>query len=108
MREIATIVGVSPATISRIEKGIVPDVATFLAICDWLEMPLAELIRNMHDTKNLDTCHSVCAKLRTDKRLDPEVANAIAVLIEFAYNYRKYSNLRWVVERQPTQITLGN
>ena len=29
---------------------------------------------------------SVCAKLRTDKRLDPEIADAIALLIEFAYN----------------------
>ena len=53
LREIATIIGVSPATISRVERGTVPDVAkprlradysvhtgvTFLAICDWIEMP---------------------------------------------------------------------
>ena len=48
-------------------------------------MPPAELIRNMDSPKQLDTCHSVCAKLRTDKRLDPEVADALAVVIEFAY-----------------------
>ena len=89
LRKIATIIGVSPATISRVERGTVPDVATFLAICDWIEMLLYELIRNMNDTQNLDTCYSVCAELRTDKRLDPEVADAIAVLVEFAYNQRK-------------------
>jgi transcriptional regulator with XRE-family HTH domain len=89
LREMANIIGVSPSTISRIERGIVPDVATFLTICDGIEMPPAELIGNMNGVQKLDTCHSVCAKLRTDKRLDPEVADAIAVLIEFAYNERK-------------------
>lgn len=86
LREMATIIGVSPSTISRVERGTVPDVATFLAICDGIEMPPAELIRNMNGTQKLDTCHSVCAKLRTDKKLDPEVADALVVLIEFAYN----------------------
>ena len=104
LREIATIIGVSPATISRVERGTVPDVAkprlradysvrkagvTFLAICDWIEMPPYELIRNVNGTQKLDTSHSVCARLRTDKRLDSEVADALAVLIEFAYNQRK-------------------
>jgi transcriptional regulator with XRE-family HTH domain len=89
LREMATIIGVSPATVSRVERGTVPDVATFLAICDWIEMPPAGLIKNMNGTQKLDTCHSVCAKLRTDKRLDPEVADAIALLIEFVYNQKK-------------------
>ncbi len=53
LREIATIIGVSPATISQVEKGTIPDVATFLAICDWIEMPPAELIRNMDDTAQI-------------------------------------------------------
>ena len=78
LREMAAIIGVSPSTIMRVEKGTVPDVATFLAICDWLEMPPYELITNMDGTQELDTCYSVCAKLRTDKRLDPEVADALA------------------------------
>lgn len=89
LREIAAIIGVSPSTILRVEKGTVPDVATFLAICDWLEMPPYELIRNMNSIQKLDTSHSICAKLRTDKRLDPEVADALCVLIEFAYLNQK-------------------
>ncbi len=88
LRETATIVGVSAATISRVERGIIPDVRTFLAICDWIEMPPAKFIENMNGTQKLDTCRSVCAKLRTDKRLDPEVADALVVLIEFAYSQR--------------------
>ena len=54
-----------------------------------MEMPPAELIRNMDGTQKLDTCSSVCAKLRTDKKLDPEVADVISVLIEFAYKQRQ-------------------
>ena len=34
LREMAAIIGVSPSTILRVEKETVPDVATFLAICD--------------------------------------------------------------------------
>ncbi len=81
----ATIIGVSPSTILRVERGTVPDVKTFLAICDWIKMSPAELIKDMDGTQKLDTCRSVCAKLRTNKRLDPEVADALAVLVEFAY-----------------------
>ncbi len=51
-------------------------------------MPPAELIRNTDGIHSGDTCRSVCAKLRTDKRLDPEVADALAVLIEAAYKLR--------------------
>ena len=39
LREIAKEIGVSLATISRIEKGKLPDVDTFIKICQWLETP---------------------------------------------------------------------
>jgi transcriptional regulator with XRE-family HTH domain len=36
IRETAAIVGVSPATLSRVENGGVPDLETFSKICKWL------------------------------------------------------------------------
>jgi transcriptional regulator with XRE-family HTH domain len=37
IREAAKEVGVSPATLSRIENGKVPDLETFSKICHWLD-----------------------------------------------------------------------
>lgn len=36
IREAAREVGVSPATLSRVENGKVPDLATFSKVCKWL------------------------------------------------------------------------
>lgn len=36
VRAAAKEIGISPATLSRIENGHVPDLATFAAICRWL------------------------------------------------------------------------
>lgn len=36
VREAAAEVGVSPATLSRVENGKVPDLETFSKICNWL------------------------------------------------------------------------
>ena len=35
----------------------------------------------MNGTQELDTSHSVCARLRTDKKLAPEVTDAIIALV---------------------------
>lgn len=36
IREAATEVGVSPATLSRVENGKIPDLETFSKVCKWL------------------------------------------------------------------------
>ncbi|MEM8777841.1 MAG: hypothetical protein AAGF26_03005 [Cyanobacteria bacterium P01_G01_bin.49] len=57
---------------------------TFLAICDWLEVPLTELIKNTED-ESLDTPEAISIQLRADKKLDPAIANALASLVRAAY-----------------------
>lgn len=78
------VTGVSASTLSRIENGKIPDIDTFLAVCDWLEIPPAEFIKNTDDKGKKEDYSAICAKLRADGRLKPEVANAIATLIESA------------------------
>lgn len=79
-----SVTGVSASTLSRIENGKIPDIDTFLAVCDWLEIPPAEFIKNTEDKGKKDDYSAICAKLRTDRRLKPTVADAIATLIEAA------------------------
>ena len=86
LRETAKEIGnISPSTISRVENGKTPDMDTFLALCDWLEVPPAELIKNTEDEEALDTPEAITIQLRADKNLDPAIANALASLVKAAY-----------------------
>lgn len=38
LRETAKLIGISPATLSRIERGHLPDLETFSKVCHWLEV----------------------------------------------------------------------
>lgn len=44
VREVAQEIGISPATLSRIENGHVPDLQTFKRICDWLKIEPGEIL----------------------------------------------------------------
>ena len=44
LRETAQEVGVSPATLSRVERGQLPDIGTFSKLCEWLKVDPAEFL----------------------------------------------------------------
>ena len=86
LRETAKEIGkVSPSTISRVENGKTPDMETFLALCDWLEVPPAELINSTEEKKDSNTPEAIAIQLRADKNLDPAIADALASLVKAAY-----------------------
>ena len=86
LRETAKEIGkVSPSTISRVENGKTPDMETFLALCNWLEVPPAELINSTEKKKDSNTPEAIAIQLRADKNLDPATANALASLVKAAY-----------------------
>ncbi|BAZ46761.1 transcriptional regulator [Chondrocystis sp. NIES-4102] len=87
LRETAKEIGnVSPSTISRVENAKTPDMDTFLALCDWLEIPPAELIKNAEEEEEtLNTPEAITIQLRADKNLDPAIALALASLVKAAY-----------------------
>jgi transcriptional regulator with XRE-family HTH domain len=65
-------------------NGLNPDMETFLALCNWLEVPPAELFRTTEENQ-LDTPEAIAIQLRADKNLDPAIANALASLVKAAY-----------------------
>lgn len=85
LREIASITGISASTISRVEKEQTPDLDTFFTLCNWLHIPPDKFIKNTEHQKEGETFRSICTKLRSDKRLNRDIAEALAVLIEAAY-----------------------
>ncbi|MDJ0598117.1 MAG: helix-turn-helix transcriptional regulator [Crocosphaera sp.] len=86
LREVGKEIGnVSFSTISRIQNGKTPDINTFLALCEWLGVSPAKLIKNTEEKEDIDTPEAIAIILRSDKNLAPEIANALAFLIKGAY-----------------------
>lgn len=88
LREIAQEIGdISPSTLSRIENGKVPDMDTFLRICDWLQVSSEEFIKETDDSKDneISTMDHIEGFLRADRELTPEMADALAKLMKSAY-----------------------
>lgn len=86
LREVAAEIGnVSPSTLSRVENGRVPDMETFLLLCDWLGVAPAEFFSGDASTEEKSPAASIEVQLRADKNLDPVTANALATIIRAAY-----------------------
>ena len=95
LRETATeIGGVSASTLSRIEQGKMPDLDTFIRICEWLEVSPDKFFNTdapvedhrLPVSPNMSTMEVIEAHLRADRELDPETAEALANMVKAAYN----------------------
>jgi DNA-binding XRE family transcriptional regulator len=104
LRQVAMKIGVSAATLSRIENGIgMPDSATLARLAAWLGIPLERLMRGSF-MSGAEPCAAagsgpepviyyptepvpdiVEAHLRADRNLKPETARALAELFRVAY-----------------------
>lgn len=86
---------ISASTLSRVEREQVPDISSFLALCDWLEVSPARLFKNSVDQQQgerspddeltLSKADTLALRVRADSRLDPATANVLATLIKAAY-----------------------
>jgi len=85
IREIAKDIGVSSATLSRIENGKLPDLGTFSKICRWLRIDPNEILGcKIEVTPEKDVSEKpsmVFAHLRAEKTQDTETAQALAEMI---------------------------
>jgi transcriptional regulator with XRE-family HTH domain len=81
LREVSKEIGTSPATLSRIEAGKLPDLTTFGKLCRWLEIDPSELL----GTKSAGTARPssgiAVAHLRAKREIDPRTARALANMI---------------------------
>lgn len=88
IREVASEIGVSSATLSRVENGKLPDLETFSKICKWLNVDPGELLgcKGSADSSASLEQPMVSVHLRADKTQSPEVAQALAEMILAAQN----------------------
>lgn len=76
VRAVAEEIGISPATLSRIENGHMPDLETFAKVCDWLNVDPAEYL----GTKKRDA-PTASVHFRKDRTMSPITAQALAKMI---------------------------
>ncbi len=89
VRQAAKEIGVSPATLSRVENGKQPDLATFEKLCRWLGTSPSEFL----DTGDAGSTTSgsvapaaATAHLRAKRQITPELAQALGEMIIRAQN----------------------
>jgi transcriptional regulator with XRE-family HTH domain len=83
LRDLADQTGVSFNTLSRVERGHVPDLRNLRRIADWLEVPMEMFIEPSADAS---TPEVIARHLSSDQRLSPEAAARIAEMVEEMYH----------------------
>ena len=81
VREVAKEIGISPATLSRVERGHIPDLDTFGKVCRWLRIDPAEVLGVEPRTAATAMRPSAVVHFRKDQTLNPRTAQALAHLI---------------------------
>jgi DNA-binding Xre family transcriptional regulator len=87
IREVAKEIGISPATLTRVEGGRLPDIGTFQKICIWLKVNPADIL----DVPTADVPAKapetpiVAFHPRADQTLTESAAADLAMLIMIAY-----------------------
>lgn len=78
IRETAKLIGISPATLSRVEKGNVTDLDTFSKICNWVDIDPGTILGY---TPAKATGPEIRVHFKKDRELKPETAKALAEMI---------------------------
>jgi len=80
IRETAKAIGISPATLSRIEAGKQPDLDTFRSICIWLNIDPSSVL-GMHTPSATPPDMPVQAHFRAQNPMSADTAGHLANLI---------------------------
>lgn len=83
LRDLAEEIGVSMNTLSRVERGHVPDLKNFQRIVDWLGVPAESFLAA--ESQPVATPEVIARHLRSDRLLTPDEAAQIAGVVEEMY-----------------------
>lgn len=91
LREVGKEIGISAATLMRVENGRVPDLGTFGKVCKWLDVDPRPLlgIRSKLEVHEEPAVYQVSAHLKLDQTPNPKTVNALARMILHAARMRQ-------------------
>ena len=81
IRQVAAEIGVSAATLSRVERGNLPDLNTFPKICRWLGLDAGEVLGLETAEAHEDQSSVATVHFRANRNIRPELAQSLAELI---------------------------
>lgn len=84
LREAADVSGVPVATLSRIEQGRMPDLATFIRVVEWLGEPPGRFFASAPERAQ-NTPEAIAERLMADPALPPAAAQQIAGIVRDLY-----------------------
>jgi len=82
VRAAAKEIGISPATLSRVERGYVPDLETFRKICGWLGLNAGEVLGL---TPHQPSTPQVTVHFKKPQALSPKTAQALGKMVMAAH-----------------------
>lgn len=97
LREVAKEIGISPATLMRVESGRIPDVTTFGKICHWLGVGPGSFLgfEPKDETEKIPAGEPqpvlVSAHLKLDQTPQQQTVHAVATM------------LLWAMKKQPAK-----
>ncbi len=84
VREVSTEIGISPATLSRVENGKQPDLTTFEKLCRWLGISPSDVldVDGGSDRGRGPASPAIAtAHLKAQQQIRPELAQALGEMI---------------------------
>lgn len=82
IRAVAKEIGVSPATLSRVERGFLPDLETFSKICEWVGVDPADVLGVKVKSEEIP---KVAVHFKKTAALAPATARALAQMVLAAH-----------------------
>lgn len=82
VRAAAKEIGVSPATLSRVERGNLPDLETFKKICKWLEVDPGQVLGLKDESAGIPR---VAVHFKKSPALSHDTAQALAKMVVAAH-----------------------
>jgi transcriptional regulator with XRE-family HTH domain len=87
LRETAAEIGISAATLLRVESGRIPDVPTFGKLCKWLELDPKSFLGYREDERpNMEKSVAMSAHFKADRNPQEATIRALAQMLLLAAN----------------------
>lgn len=85
LRDLSDETGISVNTLSRVERGYLPDLKNYRKLIDWLGLPADTFLDSVEGQTPLGTPDVIARHLHSDSRLGPAAAAKIATMVQDMY-----------------------
>ncbi len=86
LRAVSYETGVSINTLSRVERGYLPDLKNYRRLVDWLEVPADTFLESTQPDNPAGTPDLVARHFRSDRSLSPEAAEKLTAVVRDMYS----------------------